>query len=159
MRKNRLTINDLINEELRRGMDARHKRDDMIRRSYVNEFLLERGGSIPDASRVDSTIVGTELNEKIDDLTPPISKTAVKEFGRKVVPIIARIMTQHAMTYVKIDPRTFASNLAYYDNSAARQAAARCAQAIDGALKRYAVSLGRLAVDMMGGGAPDSEEK
>ena len=148
-------INQIIQEEIQGALKGRKSRAGLLRRGELQERLVEAG---PDAMRVDASIMDEQLKEAANDAGMDMADDLIYKFRQKILRFIAGQLNQHGMSAVKVDPRTFPSEVEEFDEDGTYEASMECMSDVTAALEKYALALGNLGVMMAGGREADEEE-
>jgi len=149
-RRQRNIVDQILQEQLGAITQARRESEKLLDQSLLNEeYELDEAG--PDAGRVDTSIMNKQLENSVQDLGMELADVFVGKFRNKIVAHIATLMNQHAMSGVRINPRTFMDELKDFDRDGFMEIAEECVSDVVEALEKYAKELGELAVHMAGG--------
>lgn len=140
-------INQIIQEEVQDVMKGRSRRDELLRRSEIQERLVEAG---PDAANVDWSILSKQIEDEVQYTGGGMVQDLIGDFYRKIIKFMASAMNMHSMSFVKVDPRSLEKDLKEYWSENFVEITEECESDITEALEKYAKSLGELAVDMVG---------
>lgn len=154
-RRQAQAINQIIQEEVQGAMRGRKQKDEYLRRGEIQERLVEAG---PDAMRVDWSIMDERVEAIVEEIGNDLVDEFLYKFRQKLLRRIASEMTQHGMSQVRIDPRTFPAEVEEFDEDGVYGSSMEANTDIRTVLVKYARDLGQLAVHMAGGREADDEE-
>lgn len=120
----------------------------------VHSRLHETG---PDPMRVDWSIMDKRIEDEVaaTGRSDPDLHDFLYKFRRQTVRFIANVLNQHAMSGVKVDPKTFIDELEEFDPDGVMELSMECLSDIESALEKYAKGLGQLSVHLAGGEEAD----
>lgn len=154
-RRQAQAINQIIQEEVQGALKGRKSRAELLRRGDLQERLVEAG---PDAMRVDWSIMDEKAEEIAEEVAADMVDDLLYKFRQKALRKMAMAMSQHGMSAVSIDPRSFPAEVEEFDEDGVYGSSMEATTDIRNALIKYAKDLGSLAVHMAGGRESDEEE-
>ena len=155
-RRQAAAINQIIQEEVQGAMKGRKQRDEFLRRGEIQERLVE--APAVDAMRVDWSIMDERVEAIVEEIGNDMVDEFLYKFRQKLLRRVASEMSQHGMSQIRIDPRTFPAEVEEFDDDGVYGSSMEANTDIRSVLTKYARDLGQLAVHMAGGREADDEE-